>query len=120
MKKPIHIYCHTYQRNIYSFFAWTQDDFEKYMKKNYDTTFNNLAGFNGITDCIKSSQTIVLWVRKDTLIKNICTLTHEAIHVANFVFDHAGVKLCTINDETQAYYVSMIVRHTLEGAKCLK
>jgi hypothetical protein len=37
------------------------------------------------------------------------TLSHEAVHAANYMLDRAGVKISFENDEAQAYLVGHIV-----------
>lgn len=32
------------------------------------------------------------------------TLVHETVHLVNFIFEHIGQRLDSINDEIQAYY----------------
>ncbi|CAH1002683.1 hypothetical protein LEM8419_03555 [Neolewinella maritima] len=51
---------------------------------------------------------------------SIPIIAHEAVHVANNILDHVGVKADHNNDETLAYMVSWVVGKVLDAQHDLK
>jgi len=51
----------------------------------------------------------ILAVVFDTFHWEVNTVVHEAVHVQNRTYEHAGAKLDTKNDEPQAYMLGWIV-----------
>jgi hypothetical protein len=45
-------------------------------------------------------------------------IAHEAVHAVNLVFGHIGYRLCTENDEAQAYLTQYIVSKLHKILKC--
>lgn len=121
--KPVHVYCPVFRRDVYVFFKWTQEKFERYMKDNYQVTFDDLDKYNGGVRVIQNEHKhsiILLWVRKSNPIEELSNLSHESVHASNAILSDAGVKIDTDNDELQAYHSSMIFRETLKGVACSK
>lgn len=38
-------------------------------------------------------------------------LTHEALHITNYILEDAGIKISTDNDEVQTYLLGYIMKH---------
>jgi hypothetical protein len=51
----------------------------------------------------------ILAVAFDTASWEVNTVVHEAVHILNRTYEHAGAKLDTKNDEPQAYLTGWIV-----------
>ena len=106
-KVPNHIYDPIYRVNIYVCYGWSKKAF-------------NLALVNyGIAGCstLRQGKTIQIhsgdvWVWVET--RNVPQLTHEAVHVAEFILLDKGLEFCNESAEAFAYYVEMVVRETLK------
>lgn len=79
-------------------------DFEKTSKK-YNLNIPNRYG--AVTFRNEKSETFECVV--SFVDDNFSLLCHEAVHVCNYIYDNIRAKLCTDNDEFQAYITAWIV-----------
>lgn len=66
----------------------------------------------GLTGTIpkKDSEQILGFFMHVNADEGVDTVTHEACHIVNFVFDYIGQDLDVVNDEVQAYLLAYIVK----------
>jgi hypothetical protein len=109
IRKPKHIYCELYMVNVYFYQGIPPKEvvasMKKYMKMNYSSEKLNVMpgktlGYDG---------DYVIYLRK----KNISTLAHECLHVANMILERANVKVDLDNDEAQAYLLGFLIKKCL-------
>jgi hypothetical protein len=74
-----------------------------------DTRLKGEPNFDALTDTfIKNSLLHVQICLQPDATPSI--MAHEAVHAANMIFEHVGVKLNLKNDEPQAYLVGWVVK----------
>ena len=59
----------------------------------------------------------VMFIKDDV---DISVVSHEAVHLTNFVFDYLGQELDACNDEAQAYLTGYLVQTFLEEIRGYK
>jgi hypothetical protein len=120
-KKPIHVYCPVFRRNIWAFYKWTAQELNDYIFKTFNQKFDGLEDLNGCVRILENKEKrdtiIILWVRKSHKNEELACLTHESIHASNIIIRESGHKICPDNDELQAYHTTMIVRGVLNCSK---
>ena len=106
--------------NYYFCPAFTVDEFKLAIEKNLDIrNYSVNPNANGHCVALESNEGlrgIFIWLRSAEVSRqNIGTLVHESIHANNLMFDWAGIKLDTINDEAQAYYTGWIFNQCMKA-----
>lgn len=125
MKKPKFVFDEVFGVGFFICFKWTREEIKAFMEKKYKYTPDpNPSTYGTLFEMHNEKNGMVhhiLWVDADKPEHIIMQgLAHEAVHLKNKIFLMAGVDLDLKNDETEAYYVSMIVRKALESAPCSK
>jgi hypothetical protein len=108
------VFLDLYNRTFMIFVAEDQDAVNTKLSTYFGcpTTFD-ISRCLGSADKVISNgkMLIVIYIATANLdIDNFGTITHEAVHAANDVFEFIGVDLDIANDEPQAYLVDWIAR----------
>jgi hypothetical protein len=112
MKKPKHYNCEVYGEDFYFFIGWTHQQFEAYLKKQYQLR-EDTSGYSGLTMEIHSGNkaAILVW----TLKRDAAVVAHECLHAVNRCFKARGMVADFGNDEPQAYLLTCLMREAASG-----
>jgi len=120
-KKPIHVYCPIFRRNVWAFYGWTFEELNSYIFDTFETKFPERKDLNGFIRVLenekKKTDIIVLWVNKSNKTEELSCLMHECIHASNLILREANHKICPENDELQAYHASYFFRSVISCSK---
>lgn len=116
-KEPFYYHCPVYGQRIFFFIGWTPALFLKYLKKHYKFTGkikrDDAAGAWQLTDPKDKQDDFIIWVGKEHQ-DDIPLMSHEIVHLKNYIFKHVGVEIDYNNDEAEAYYVQGLFKILME------
>lgn len=114
MNSPTLFYDNFFRVNFLFFYCWDYISYEKYLNSNFGL-IKDLKGYSGSFECLEkyNKRIHLIWVAKSK--NSITDLAHECLHAANFILEQAGVIPDFKNDETQAYYLRLIMNECLNG-----
>lgn len=117
--KPAHYYNEFWRQNFYFFIGWEEKFFNGYLNKFYNVTYdvNRIDGMCcQLINDEKGEDVICIWTKnKPTSPESISVLAHECLHAVNRCLDDRKYKLDLNNDETQAYFLTIILRKAMES-----
>lgn len=108
------VYLDLYCRTFIIFIASTQDEVNTYLSTYFGCpTQQDISKCLGLAETIISNgkMVIVIYIANGNLdVENFGTITHEAVHAANDVYEYCGIEADLANDEPQAYLTDWIAR----------
>lgn len=105
-------YCDVFTQEFVFCIGWKSQDYENFMHKTYGTRGYSKQRIGVTVHLVadNGASIIVVWTKNK---RDYNTLTHEAVHAANFTLQRVGVKASFKNDEAQAYLVGLLVEKAL-------
>ncbi len=109
--KPVWYYDEVFRQNFYFFHKWNEQKFRAYLKKHFKYEVESRGyGWDGVTIRLPEHHQIVVWTNNNK--HALPNLVHEITHATNMVLSNADAH--SNNDETQAYYNSMLFRKAMK------
>ena len=105
-----------FRQNFYFFIGWSEDKFNNYMEKNFQSKLENISAVDGATGMIEDDEkdVILIWTRfKPKSPKEIGILAHECLHAVGMTFEKVGVRYYQDNDEPFTYLLGRLVEEAM-------